>query len=262
MIGQLTASPADVISPQLLSKPPMVVMGGSARGSITTGMFDCGLANQTCLGAEGRICLIQRGGGVRFCNKVLNCLAAGGLAAVIYGSDGDSECQMLFASLSCDAKAATGGQGWPIVLTAARAQGHALRNALAANPGMVVTLDAGSGAVALELLSGTSMSTAIAAGECWRALHISLAICVAVSVTLSVCFWYVSLSCLSQQHRFVTQWAELSTNYCCCCMLQVLLAWYGPHTPTAQQMTSVQQSQPPLRTLEFQAGMFTLAMAL
>jgi uncharacterized membrane protein (UPF0127 family) len=50
-------------------------------------------------------------------------------------------------------------------MTAARAQGYALRDALVANPGMLVTLDAGSGAVALELLSGTSMSTPIAAGE-------------------------------------------------------------------------------------------------
>ncbi|WIA30248.1 hypothetical protein OEZ86_000338 [Tetradesmus obliquus] len=165
MVGQLTVNPADAISPQLLSKPPMVVMGGSARGIITTGMYDCGLANQTCFGAEGRICLIQRGGGVTFCNKVLNCTAGGGLAAVIYGSEADSECQMLFASLSCSAQAATGSQGgWPIVLTAARAQGKALRDALAANPGMLVTLDAGSGTAALELLSGTSMSTPIAAG--------------------------------------------------------------------------------------------------
>lgn len=176
MVGQLTVNPADAISPQLLSKPPMVVMGGSARGIITTGMYDCGLANQTCFGAEGRICLIQRGGGVTFCNKVLNCMAGGGLAAVIYGSEADSECQMLFASLSCSAQAATGSQGgWPIVLTAARAQGKALRDALAANPGMLVTLDAGSGTAALEMLSGTSMSTPIAAGErasrhssCWQ----------------------------------------------------------------------------------------------
>jgi hypothetical protein len=165
MLGQLRVEPAEAISMQLLTKPPMVVMGGSARGSITTGMFNCGLANQTCLGAEGRICLIQRGGGVSFCNKVLNCMAGGGLAAVIYGSETDSECQMLFATLSCDAKAATGASGWPVVMTAARAQGYALRDALVANPGMLVTLDAGSGAVALELLSGTSMSTPIAAGE-------------------------------------------------------------------------------------------------
>jgi hypothetical protein len=165
MVGQLIVSPADVVSSQVLTKPPMVVMGGSARGSVTTGLFDCGLANQTCLGAEGRICLIQRGGGISFCNKVLNCMAGGGLAAVIYGSETDAECQMLFASLSCDAKALTGASRWPIVMTAARAQGYALRDALVTSPGLLVTLDAGSGVVALELLSGTSMSTPIAAGE-------------------------------------------------------------------------------------------------
>jgi hypothetical protein len=72
MVGQLTISPAGIVSTQLLTKPPMVVMGGSARGSITTGLFSCGLANQTCFGAEGRICLIQRGGGVSTYDRCFN----------------------------------------------------------------------------------------------------------------------------------------------------------------------------------------------
>lgn len=130
-----------------------------------------GLANQTCTGAAGKICLIQRGGST-FCSKVLNCLAGGGIAAIVYNAEGEFQCTMLFSSISCPSSLQPPASGWPILVTAARAQGYALKELLSSNPELTVTLDTYSGDVALATLSGTSMACPVVAGEpCHIALH-------------------------------------------------------------------------------------------
>jgi serine protease len=61
-------------------------MEGSPTGMATGILVDCGLATSTCTAASGAICLIQRGD-ITFAEKVLNCEAGGGLAAVIYNTE-------------------------------------------------------------------------------------------------------------------------------------------------------------------------------
>jgi subtilisin family serine protease len=56
---------------------------GSAFGTAIAPIFDCGLAGTTCVGAAGRICLIQRGTFL-FAEKAQACMSGGGVGAIIY----------------------------------------------------------------------------------------------------------------------------------------------------------------------------------
>jgi serine protease len=69
-------------------------MEGAPFTSGSGPLHDCGLATSVCSGASGRVCLISRGQ-VSFADKVLNCQAGGGTAAVIY----NNEDGMLFGTL-------------------------------------------------------------------------------------------------------------------------------------------------------------------
>jgi subtilisin family serine protease len=60
-------------------------LAGSFEGSGAGALVNCGLATSTCAGATGKVCLIQRGTNT-FAEKVLNCQAGGGTAAVIYNN--------------------------------------------------------------------------------------------------------------------------------------------------------------------------------
>jgi subtilisin family serine protease len=61
-------------------------MDGSPLASATGALADCGTAESACSSAAGKVCLIQRGV-ISFADKVLNCEAGGGIAAVIYNNE-------------------------------------------------------------------------------------------------------------------------------------------------------------------------------
>lgn len=58
-------------------------MAGSPQLQATGPVVDCGLGLEPCEGAEGAVCLMERGK-APFFNKTANCYAGGGVAAVIY----------------------------------------------------------------------------------------------------------------------------------------------------------------------------------
>jgi subtilisin family serine protease len=61
-------------------------MDGSPFGTGAGTLIDCGLGTSTCTGANGNVCLIQRGD-IAFADKVLACEAGGGDAAIIYNNE-------------------------------------------------------------------------------------------------------------------------------------------------------------------------------
>lgn len=63
-----------------------LAMEGSPLASATGALADCGTAESACTAAAGKVCLIQRGN-ISFADKVLNCEAGGGIAAVIYNNE-------------------------------------------------------------------------------------------------------------------------------------------------------------------------------
>jgi len=63
-----------------------IAMDGSPYGNTAGELVDCGLGDSACSGASGAVCLIQRGS-VTFAEKVLNCQAGGGIAAIIYNNE-------------------------------------------------------------------------------------------------------------------------------------------------------------------------------
>ena len=60
-------------------------MEGSATGTGTGSLADCGLGTSTCSDSVGAVCLIQRGD-IAFSDKVLACQSGGGVAAIIYNN--------------------------------------------------------------------------------------------------------------------------------------------------------------------------------
>jgi serine protease len=62
-----------------------IAMEGSPDLTRTGNLFNCGAATSACTGATGATCLIERGTNT-FAEKVLNCQAGGGVAAVIYNN--------------------------------------------------------------------------------------------------------------------------------------------------------------------------------
>ena len=61
-------------------------MDGSALGTGSGALVDCGLGTAACSGASGNVCLIQRGD-ISFADKVLACESGGGDAAIIYNNE-------------------------------------------------------------------------------------------------------------------------------------------------------------------------------
>lgn len=62
-----------------------IALEGSPDLTRTGPLFSCGDGTSTCSGASGRVCLIARGTN-SFAQKVQNCQAGGGVAAVIYNN--------------------------------------------------------------------------------------------------------------------------------------------------------------------------------
>ncbi len=61
-------------------------MQGSPTATVSGSLVDCGIADSACAAAAGgKVCLIQRGT-VTFAQKVNNCAAGGGSAAIIYNN--------------------------------------------------------------------------------------------------------------------------------------------------------------------------------
>ena len=58
---------------------------GSATGSVTAALYDFALGEAVDAGASGKICLISRGN-ISFGEKVDNCVASGGVGAVVYNN--------------------------------------------------------------------------------------------------------------------------------------------------------------------------------
>ncbi len=63
----------------------VIAGAGSAGGSVTASLYDFGLGEVVDAGASGKVCLISRGN-VSFAIKVDNCIASGGVGAVIYNN--------------------------------------------------------------------------------------------------------------------------------------------------------------------------------
>ncbi|KAF6262152.1 peptidase S8/S53 domain-containing protein [Scenedesmus sp. NREL 46B-D3] len=164
------SAPAD--APDVLTNPRVNLMGGSGLGRTTAKMVDCGLGGSRCANATGKVCLLQRGGDLLFCTKVANCLAGGGIAAVVYGRDDQPECEQITAVTLVSDSCTTPVGGWPIVLAATRKQGLFLKNVIAAQPDVSITLSTGASDYSLGVMSGTSMATptaAAVAGLVWSA---------------------------------------------------------------------------------------------
>lgn len=61
-------------------------MDGSPDGNASGTLVNCGLGTSTCQGAQGAVCLMERGQ-ISFADKVLACQSGGGVAAVIYNNE-------------------------------------------------------------------------------------------------------------------------------------------------------------------------------
>eukprot|EP00775_Hariotina_reticulata_P010849 gene10849-11003_t len=94
---ELTA--AGVADPTLFIEPAVSVAIGSAGSSLTGELMDCGLGQQRCTNATGKICLLERGGATPtwpafVCLKVVNCMqgtsvaspAVAGVAGVVWSA--------------------------------------------------------------------------------------------------------------------------------------------------------------------------------
>ena len=75
-----------------LTSPAPRPATGAGYGSVTAPLVDCGLGSTTCAGAKGKVCLIQSGTS-RFCEKVMSCQRAGGLAVLLYNGDAAGLCE-------------------------------------------------------------------------------------------------------------------------------------------------------------------------
>ncbi|WIA12437.1 hypothetical protein OEZ85_012474 [Tetradesmus obliquus] len=162
----VTLSPvaAPAASPDILINPRFTLIAAAKTGSISSQMVDCGLGGSACANATGKICLIQRGGGLLFCTKVSNCVAGGGVAALIYGRDDQPECEQITSVTLVSDQCVEPAGGWPIVMLATRKQGLYIKNVTASQPSTTVTLNTGAEDYSLGIMSGTSMATPAAAG--------------------------------------------------------------------------------------------------
>eukprot|EP00775_Hariotina_reticulata_P011225 gene11225-11374_t len=134
----------------------------SDRCGVSGQLVNCGLGLSPCVGAQGKICLIQRGQAY-FCTKVLNCLAGGGIAAVIYNLDSEDPCKSISGSLVGinDTVCPIPARGWPVTVGITRRQGEALQQAISNSSAVAITVETcGQGMLpALDYKSGTSMAT-------------------------------------------------------------------------------------------------------
>ena len=120
---------------------------------VSAPLADCGLAETPadCIGAQGAICLIERGT-VTFAVKARSCQAAGGVGALVYNQSGETG--PVYGTLG------TTRVSIPVVGTD-RATGVGLRDAYLGSP---VTLTFDTTTFDYDYYSGTSMATPHVAG--------------------------------------------------------------------------------------------------
>ena len=132
--------------------------------------MDCGLAYFGCPSAYNKICLMQRGGNL-YCQKILHCMAAGGIAAIIYGRDDEASCWPT-DSIGLQGGCSSPAGGYVPTLGMARGQGQLLRGMLASGPVTLTISVFDAYAGRWGYMSGTSMATPHAsavAGLVWAA---------------------------------------------------------------------------------------------
>ena len=115
----LTLSPA---LPEEWTLPETATVYGSGTGRVQAPLVNCGMGFSPCTNATGKICLIQRGS-TYFCEKVINCVAGGGVGAVIFNKDQELVCTALAANLI---GACANSTAFPPTVGLARGQGTAL----------------------------------------------------------------------------------------------------------------------------------------
>lgn len=64
-------------------------MDGSAKGTASGALVNCGIGSAPCTGATNNVCLIERGT-ISFTEKVQACEAGGGSAAIVYNNEAGS----------------------------------------------------------------------------------------------------------------------------------------------------------------------------
>jgi hypothetical protein len=177
-------------SSAFFSRPPVGRIKGSPSGSVTADLVNCGLASSGCPGAAGKICLIQRGQ-TTFCQKLAACVAAGGVAAILYNAADKPACER-FTGVDvsvCEQERPAGG--WPLAVTVSRKQGEVLRvalaNATAAGGSLSVSLNVPDSApqkeIGLAAFSGTSMVS----DELLTLLGVLVTICQGCSCVPQIC---------------------------------------------------------------------------
>ncbi|TXS95181.1 S8 family serine peptidase [Parahaliea maris] len=112
---------------------------GSATGSITALVTDCGLGTEACADAAGKICLIERGE-IAFGEKVANCEAGGGVGTILYNN--------VPGSFGAD----LGGDTALVAVSLSQAEGEAMVAGMEANITIQPMAD-------YDYKSGTSMAT-------------------------------------------------------------------------------------------------------
>ena len=87
-VGTLSTVPSGVGSAVSLvaGGNPYAASGMENQGTASATTFDFGLGEVTDTGANGKICVIERGG-ITFHDKVLNCEDSGGIGAIIYNNE-------------------------------------------------------------------------------------------------------------------------------------------------------------------------------
>ncbi|MES3024696.1 MAG: S8 family serine peptidase [Pseudomonadota bacterium] len=118
-------------------------MTGSPRAVGSAPLANFGLGGATDPAVAGKVCLIQRGGGIAFGVKVANCQASGGVGAVVFNSAGGASF--------------TGTLGTTVTaipsVTASAAEGAAMLAQLGQNASVTVR------AYNYDAFNGTSMAT-------------------------------------------------------------------------------------------------------
>jgi serine protease len=163
------ALPPASVEPPLLGpdpEPKPSLFAGSGTGTVAGPLINCGSGFAPCAGAQGAVCLIQRGVNY-FCEKVRNCAAGGGVGALVYNNVGP--CRPL-DTVTLVAAEVCGAVEFPPTVGLTQEQGEVLAAALAAGTKVTATIRGDNDLPPYAIKSGTSMASphAVAvAGVVW-----------------------------------------------------------------------------------------------